>query len=133
MSTTSVTWWGHSTVWLSDSGTTLLTDPVLTGRVAHLRRQAGPDPELPGVPDAVLLSHLHADHFHVASLRRLGGEPRLIVPRGAAGFVGRCLGEEARSRTVELAPGDETSVGAVRVRAVPAAHDGSRGPWSRFG
>ncbi|MBM2622097.1 MBL fold metallo-hydrolase [Actinoplanes sp. LDG1-06] len=131
MSTTSVTWWGHSTVWLEDSGTTLLTDPVLTDRVAHLKRMAGPTPELPGVPDAVLLSHLHADHFHVASLRRLGGSPKLIVPRGAGSFVARSMGLEAASRTVELAPGEETTVGSVRVRAVPAAHDGGRGPWSR--
>jgi L-ascorbate metabolism protein UlaG (beta-lactamase superfamily) len=32
---------------------------------------------------------------------------------------------------VELAPGDTATVGGVRVRAVPAAHDGGRGPWSR--
>ena len=131
VSTTSVTWWGHSTVWLADSGTSLLTDPVLTGRVAHLRRMAGPQPALPGVPDAVLLSHLHADHFHVASLRKLGGTPRLIVPRGAGAFVVKSLGSEAAARTVELGPGDETTVGSLRVRAVKAAHDGGRGPWSR--
>ena len=131
MSTASVTWWGHSTMWLADSGTTLLTDPVLTDRVAHLRRMAGPTPRLPGAPDAVLLSHLHADHFHVASLRAVPGEPLLIVPRGAAGFVARVLGPQAASRCVELAPGESTTVGGVRVRAVPAAHDGGRGPWSR--
>jgi L-ascorbate metabolism protein UlaG (beta-lactamase superfamily) len=127
----SVTWWGHSTLWLADSGRTLLTDPVLTDRVAHLRRMAGPPPRLPGAPDAVLLSHLHADHFHVASLRTLPGEPLLIMPRGAAHFAVRALGARVASRCVELAPGEDTDVGGVRVRAVPAAHDGGRGPWSR--
>ena len=131
MSATSVTWWGHSTMWLADSGTTLLTDPVLTGRVAHLRRMAGPLPELPGPPDAVLLSHLHADHFHVASLRAVPGAPPLVVPKGAGGFVAKALGASAAARCVELAPGEEVAVGAVKVRAVPAAHDGGRGPWSR--
>jgi L-ascorbate metabolism protein UlaG (beta-lactamase superfamily) len=128
---TSVTWWGHSTVWLADSGVTLLTDPVLTDRVAHLRRMAGPTPALPGPPDAVLLSHLHADHFHLASLRLLPGAPALIVPPGAKAFVAKTLGSGFASRCVELAPGEETTVGAVRVRAVHAAHDGGRGPWSR--
>lgn len=131
MRTTSATWWGHSTVWLADSGTTLLTDPILTGRVAHLHRMAGPPPRLPGPPDAVLLSHLHADHFHLASLRLVPGSPLLIVPRGAAGFVAKTMGPRAAQRCVELAPGEETTVGAVTVRAVPAAHDGGRGPWSR--
>lgn len=131
MSTTSVTWWGHSTVWLADSGVTLLTDPVLTDRVAHLRRMVGPTPVLPGPPDAILLSHLHADHFHLASLRLVPGEPTLVVPRGAAGFVAKTLGPAYASRCVELAPGEDTTIGAVRVRAVPAAHDGGRGPWSR--
>jgi L-ascorbate metabolism protein UlaG (beta-lactamase superfamily) len=118
-------------MWLADSGTTLLTDPVLTDRVAHLRRMAGSAPRLPGAPDAVLLSHLHADHFHAASLRAVPGEPLLVVPRGAARFVAKCLGAEAARRCVELAPGEDTTVGEVRVRAVPAAHDGGRGPWSR--
>lgn len=132
MSTTEVTWWGHSTVWLSDSGTTLLTDPVLTDRVAHLRRMAGPTPRLPGPPDAVLLSHLHADHFHLASLRLVPGSPRLVVPRGATSFIARSLGPGFARRCVELAPGESVAIGGVQVRACVAAHDGGRGPWSRL-
>jgi L-ascorbate metabolism protein UlaG (beta-lactamase superfamily) len=131
VSATSVTWWGHSTVWLADSDVTLLTDPVLTDRVAHLRRMVGPTPLVNSAPDAVLLSHLHADHFHLASLRLVPGNPVLVVPRGAAAFVAKTMGPSYASRCVELAPGEETTIGAVRVRAVPAAHDGGRGPWSR--
>jgi L-ascorbate metabolism protein UlaG (beta-lactamase superfamily) len=131
VSATSVTWWGHSTVWLEDAGVTLLTDPVLTDRVAHLRRMAGPTPVLPGAPDAILLSHLHADHFHLASLRLVPGTPTLVVPRGAASFVAKTLGPAYASRCVELAPGEETTIAGVRVKAVPAAHEGGRGPWSR--
>jgi L-ascorbate metabolism protein UlaG (beta-lactamase superfamily) len=118
-------------MWLADAGVTLLTDPLLTDRLIHLRRRAGGTPELAGAPDAVLLSHLHADHFHLPSLRALPGEPLLIVPRGAADLVEQGLGRDAAGRCVELAPGEETAVGAVRVRAVKAAHPGGRGPWSR--
>jgi L-ascorbate metabolism protein UlaG (beta-lactamase superfamily) len=119
-------------MWLSDTGTTLLTDPVLTDRLAHLRRMAGPRPVLPGPPDAVLLSHLHADHFHLASLRLIPGEPLLVVPRGSAAFITRGLGRAAGERCVELAPGEQTEVGTVRVRAVKAVHPGGRGPWSKL-
>jgi L-ascorbate metabolism protein UlaG (beta-lactamase superfamily) len=131
VNSTQVTWWGHSTVWLEDSGVRLLTDPLLTDRLAHLRRLAGPTPTLPGAPDAVLLSHLHPDHVHLPSLRLLPGAPTLVVPRGAAAFVADRLGPRHAERCVELAPGETTQVGAVQVRAVPAAHDGGRGPWSR--
>jgi L-ascorbate metabolism protein UlaG (beta-lactamase superfamily) len=119
-------------MWLADSGVTLLTDPLLTDRLLHLRRIAGATPELPGAPDAVLLSHLHADHFHLPSLRALPGEPLLIVPRGAAAFVAGGLGRAAAERCVELAPGEQTTVGTVTVRAVEAAHPGDRGPWSKL-
>jgi L-ascorbate metabolism protein UlaG (beta-lactamase superfamily) len=131
VSTTSVTWWGHSTMWLEDSGVTLLTDPLLVGRLAHLRRMAGPAPLLPGSPDVILLSHLHADHFHVGSLRAVPGEPLIIVPRGARSFTIKNLGRRVADRCVELAPGEDTTISGVRVRAVPARHDGGRGPWSK--
>ncbi|WP_305782402.1 MBL fold metallo-hydrolase [Symbioplanes lichenis] len=132
MSAIRVTWWGHSTMWLADSGVSLLTDPLLTDRLFHLRRMAGPTPALPGAPDAVLVSHLHADHFHLPSLKTVPGSPLLVVPRGTVDFVAKGLGRAWADRCVELEPGDETTVGAVSVRAVPAAHDGNRGPWSRM-
>ncbi|WP_412745679.1 MBL fold metallo-hydrolase [Krasilnikovia sp. MM14-A1004] len=131
MGATSVTWWGHSTMWLTDSDVALLTDPVLTDRLAHLRRMNGPTPRLAHAPDAVLLSHLHADHFHLPSLRAVPGEPLLVLPRGATELVARGLGARYAARCVELLPGEQTKVGDVTVRAVRAAHDGGRAPWSR--
>ena len=132
MNGTSVTWWGHSTMSLTDSGVTLLTDPLLTDRLVHLRRKAGATPELTGAPDAVLLSHLHADHFHLPSLRAVPGEPLFVVPRGALGFLARGLGRAAGARCIELAPGEAARVGPLTVRAVKAAHPGGRGAWSRM-
>ncbi|MFI6762438.1 MBL fold metallo-hydrolase [Micromonospora sp. NPDC050417] len=126
-----VTWWGHSTAWIEDSGVRLLTDPVLRDRIAHLRRMRGPTPHLPGTPDAVLVSHLHADHLDIVSLRRLPERVALVVPAGSRPFLRRRLGAAGAARAVELAPGEEFQLDAVTVRAVPANHDGGRGPWSR--
>jgi L-ascorbate metabolism protein UlaG (beta-lactamase superfamily) len=119
-------------MWLADSGVTLLTDPLLTDRLAHLKRMAGTSPALRGAPDAVLLSHLHADHCHAPSLRAVPGTPLFIVPRGAGDFIARSLGRATGDRCVELAPGERTTVGGVTVQAVPAAHPGGRAPWSRM-
>jgi L-ascorbate metabolism protein UlaG (beta-lactamase superfamily) len=105
-------------------GVRLLTDPVLRGRVAHLRRHG----RAPGVPpdvDAVLLSHLHYDHLDLPSLRMLPGDLRLLAPRGA----GRLLLDAGFAGAEELAPGDVTDVGGVRVQATPAEHDERRRPF----
>lgn len=126
-----VTWWGHSTTWIEEAGLTLLTDPVFGQRIAHLRRRRGPVPRDLEHPGAVLVSHLHADHLHVPSLRRLGEGVPLVLPAGAGAFVQAALGARFARRCVELAIGDELTLGTVRVKAVRALHDGSRGPWSR--
>ncbi len=101
----------------------MLTDPVLRARLGHLRRQ-GPAPAAPRDLDAVLISHLHYDHLDLPSLRGLEGRPRLVVPQGAGGFLRR----RGHSNVTELAPGESVDVGAARITATPAVHDGRRRP-----
>ncbi|OKK22488.1 hypothetical protein AMK16_05035 [Streptomyces sp. CB00455] len=128
-----ITWWGHATCTVEDSGVRLLTDPLFARRLAHLRRRRGavPPPEA-AVADVALVSHLHADHLHLPSLSRLAPGTRLVVPRGACRAVpglartarlgGLVLTEVARGEEVPLRDG-------VRVRAVSARHDGRRLPF----
>ncbi|MFD9335410.1 MBL fold metallo-hydrolase [Streptomyces sp. NPDC060028] len=128
-----VTWWGHATCTVEDSGVRLLTDPLFARRLAHLRRRRGAvPPAQAAVADVVLVSHLHADHLHLPSLARLAPGTRLVVPRGACRAVPG-LARLARGRAfavTEVAPGEEFAVrGGVRVRAVSARHDGRRLPF----
>jgi L-ascorbate metabolism protein UlaG (beta-lactamase superfamily) len=116
---------GHATVLLELDGVRLLTDPLLRGRVAHLRRQVPAlDRGLIAGPAAVLISHLHRDHLDLASLRLLGRDTRLLVPAGA----GRWLGRRRFTEVAELSVGDSVRVGPLAVRAVAARHDRRRGP-----
>src|SRR3954449_410886 len=118
-----MTWLGHATVLLELGDTTLVTDPVLRSRMAHLRRHA-PAPVVPDGVDAVLVSHAHHDHLDLPSLRRLGAVPLVIVPHGTA----RALRRVPARRVVELDTGGEHAVDDVVVRAVQAVHDGRRAP-----
>ena len=117
---------GHSTVQIELAGETLLTDPLLRDRVAHLRRYA-PPPAPAGAAGvtAVLLSHAHQDHLDLPSLRALGRGTPLFVPPGAGAWLAR----RGFTEVSELALGEEVRLGAVRVTTVPADHDGRRYPF----
>lgn len=120
-----VTWLGHATALIELDGVRLLTDPVLGPRVGPLVRIARPaGPATVGRVDAVLLSHLHADHADVASLRRMPRDAPLVAPRGAGAWLERM----ASRQVFELAAGEAIAVGPVRVVATPARHDGRRPP-----
>ncbi|MEV0554518.1 MBL fold metallo-hydrolase [Streptomyces sp. NPDC050597] len=123
-----ITWWGHATCTVEDSGARVLTDPLFARRLAHLRRRRGaPPPPEAAVADVALVSHLHADHLHVPSLARLAPGTRLLVPKGTPRAVPglRRLGH---LQVTEMANGDRTRVGDLVVQAVPARHDGRRLP-----
>ena len=120
-----IAWVGHSTVLVELDGVRLLTDPLLRGRVLHLRRTGPVAWEALHDLDAVLVSHAHYDHLDLPSLRRLGRSLPLVVPRGA----GRLLRRQGFEEVVELESGGETRVGPLTVRATHAEHEGRRRPF----
>jgi len=118
-----IAWLGHATALVELDGLRVLTDPLLRGRVAHLRRHA-PTAEVPERLDAVLLSHLHRDHADGPSLRLIPPAVPVLVPAGA-GAVVRGLGVR---EVIELRAGDRVPLAGGTVEAVHAEHDGRRSP-----
>ena len=116
---------GHATVLVDMEGVRLLTDPLLRPRLLHLRRAGRVDATVLRGVDAVLVSHLHFDHLDVPSLRLLGRDLPIVVPRGA----GRLLRRRGFTSVRELEDGDETRVGGVTIRGTPALHDSTRRPF----
>jgi L-ascorbate metabolism protein UlaG (beta-lactamase superfamily) len=126
MTPVGIGWLGHATVLIELDGVRLLTDPVLAPWIGPLRRTAAPvDVAALGRIDAVLLSHLHGDHAHPPSLRRVAAKIPVIAGPRAASWLRRRGLEDVR----ELAPGGSAAIGSVVVTAVPAEHEGRRQPW----
>jgi len=122
-----LTWVGHATTLIDVDGYRVLTDPLLTKRVAHLRRRRTlPDADYQDV-DLILLSHVHLDHLHLPSLKRLRPNARVLTPTGSA----KLLRKAGFADVQEIRVGDRVESGPVSVEVVPAAHKHGRGPHSR--
>ncbi len=123
-----LTWVGHATTLIDVDGYRVLTDPLLTKRVAHLRRRR----PLPSADtfdvDLVLLSHVHVDHLHLpvaqatAALRP--GARHRPAPH-------RCCARRASPTSPRSASATGSNRGPVTVEVVPAEHKRGRGPHSR--
>jgi L-ascorbate metabolism protein UlaG (beta-lactamase superfamily) len=123
-----LTYIGHATVLVEQAGVRLLTDPLLHGGIAHMRRRV-PLPELESLRDldAVLISHPHADHLDAKSLRMLEHPGAVVAPRECTGLLRRA----GMRDVVGLTPGDRCDIGGIAVEAVRADHDGRRHPFGR--
>jgi L-ascorbate metabolism protein UlaG (beta-lactamase superfamily) len=116
---------GHATVLIELAGRRILTDPVLTDRIAFIRRTvAAPEAGHQQAIDAVLISHGHLDHLHRASLQLLGRDMLLIVPHGMGAMVRRW----GFRRVLVADPHERFELGPLTVTATPAVHSGDRPP-----
>lgn len=126
-----VTWWGHASATVRLGGVQVLTDPLLVDRLGHLRRQVPTVAEQARSADVVVISHLHADHLHLPSLRMLQADALLVVPDGALALLRRRAPELAE-RATEVRPGEVVRHSGVEIAATLAHHDGRRWPGSRL-
>jgi L-ascorbate metabolism protein UlaG (beta-lactamase superfamily) len=123
----SITWIGHSTFLIQMAGLNIVTDPVWARRMAFQKRLVPPGIELSDMPsvDVVLISHAHYDHLHVASLRKLRGPKKMIVPAG----LRKKLMLRGFLQSQELHWWEDTTFHSVKFSFVPAQHWTRRNPW----
>jgi len=119
-----ITWLGHATVLIEIEGVRVLTDPVLRDRIGPLVR-IGPSALLDGPVDCVLLSHLHADHTDLPSLRALDLTGPVLAPHPAQAWLAARGVHDVR----DLRAGAEIRIGHVRITATVARHDERRRPF----
>jgi L-ascorbate metabolism protein UlaG (beta-lactamase superfamily) len=115
-----VTFAGHAMVVARYSGLTVAFDPMLGHWIGGVRRAVGPGVSPDDLTDVglILISHRHADHLHLPTLRRLPRTATVVVPTGAAADVSG-LGY---ARVIELLPGADLELRGVQVTAAATAH-----------
>ncbi len=115
-----LTFGGHASVIVRYPGLAIAFDPMLGRWIGGVRRAVEPGLAPGDFSDVglILISHRHADHLHLPTLRRLPRSATLVVPAGAASWVG-ALGF---SRVVELQPGADLELRGVQVIAAATAH-----------
>lgn len=119
-----VTFGGHATVVARYPQLSIAFDPMLGRWVGGVRRAVEPG-LAPGDFDGVgliLISHRHADHLHIPTLRKLPRKTAtIVVPSGAAAWVSS-LGF---ARVIELVPGADLELRGIQVIAYATAHGDS--------
>jgi L-ascorbate metabolism protein UlaG (beta-lactamase superfamily) len=126
-------WIGHSTVYLSLDGFTILTDPVFSAKIGvnfgpmtiGLKRLVAPALPLAQLPrpDLILLSHAHMDHFDIPSLRRLENDRSSVV---TAASTSDLLRTRRYQGVHELKWDEQVQVGPANIRAFEVSHWGAR-------
>ncbi len=115
-----ITFGGHATVLARYHKLALAFDPMLGRWLGGVRRAVEPG-LAPGdfsECELVLISHRHADHLHLPTLKRMPRSATLVVPTGAASWVSS-LGF---ARVIELRPGSDCELRGLQIVACPTSH-----------
>ncbi|HTY36532.1 MAG TPA: MBL fold metallo-hydrolase [Bacteroidota bacterium] len=121
----SVLWVGHATTLIQIHDKVIITDPVFTNTVGLIaKREVAPGIDPSAIPhlDAILISHVHMDHFSYSSLAQLPGEASLLVPAAGIGYTP----EFGFAATVAMKPWQVYDKDGLRITAVPVRHFGGR-------
>jgi L-ascorbate metabolism protein UlaG (beta-lactamase superfamily) len=115
-----VTFGGHATLIVRYPGLAVAFDPMLGRWIGGVRRAVEPGVVPADFSDVglILISHRHADHLHVPTLRQLPRTATVVVPAGAAA----ALSSLGYARVIELSPGADLELRGVQVMAAATAH-----------
>jgi L-ascorbate metabolism protein UlaG (beta-lactamase superfamily) len=115
-----ITFGGHATAIARYHDLAIAFDPMLGRWIGGVRRAVEPGLAPADFADVrlVLISHRHADHLHVPTLRRMPRTATVVVPAGGAGWVS----DLGFARVVELSPGSDLQLRGVQVVAAPTSH-----------
>ncbi len=104
-----VTFLGHACILVEMAGASILMDPWLVGPSEANAWWHAPAaavlPEELGRIDYILISHVHDDHFHLQTLKRLPKSATPVIPYGLDPWMRDTLREMGFARVLELEHG----------------------------
>lgn len=119
----SVHWVGHATTVINLEGKLIVTDPVTSISLGHLKRQVRPSLRISDFHmDYILLSHGHMDHLDYNTLRKINRDAKVLCPKN----YGASLRLFGYKNIFELEPGEKYKDEYVVIEAIEANHDGRR-------
>ncbi len=127
-----VTWLGHSTIFIQMQGMNILIDPVfsdITSPVSFIGPKRYSDipikiDELPEI-DIVLITHDHYDHLDYQTIKKIDKKvKRYIVPLGIENHLERW--KVSSSKITNMAWNEEINVHGLTIGCMPAKHYSGR-------
>ncbi len=120
-----LTWIGQASFLLQLAGKNILIDPVLSKKIAWIKRNSPPGIDWPAMPkiNLVLITHNHRDHMDIPTLKKLGSDPIYLVPKG----LGSWFTKNNFHRVIEMGWWQTEDIEGLTITFVPAEH------WSRRG
>lgn len=120
-----VTWVGHATMLLQLGTNFVLTDPMFmptVGQLAKRLREPGLDPAQMPYLDAVVISHMHQDHYSPNSIALFDRKiARLLLPEN-----GLLYAPDYPFPARDMSTWQQDKSGAVTITQVPVKHSGWR-------
>ena len=119
---------GHATMLINFYGTVILTDPVFGKWLPFPRRIIDPGLKIKQLPkiDFILQSHMHWDHFHIRSVKKIANaDMKIIMPEDCADLT---KGMDFKA-VVEMKPGETREESGVKITTYRPHHWGKRVPW----
>lgn len=118
-----ITFGGHATVIARYAELGIAFDPMLGRWIGGVRRAVEPGLNPGDFKDVglVLISHRHADHLHLPTLRKMPRGATIVGPAGSAA----ALSSIGFARVIELQPGADLELRGVHVVACATSHGDS--------
>lgn len=119
----SISWIGHASMLIRDSGDAVLTDPHFFDWALMIKRSTPPGLTIEQIPRPrfAVISHNHYDHLDDETVAALPADMPWLVPLGLADW----FREQGRDEVIELDWWQSTELAGWRVTCVPVQH------WSR--